>query len=832
MTIIFSIVLVPVILLLIQNSVQQNVRPYQQLSHQVNLLLVAAARQEAEQEDDTLNVEDIWAAIKHLDSLHNYDLPLIDAEKIISGLSTNSQDKPINFSLNMADYPGNINDTIILNAQLEEWINDAHHEYFQNNNFQNEPAVAELGGLFYPVLDQLNPEQKNDQLTNGWVFLAIALIAIVVAGFLIYDYQRKLKLVTGSINAHLHTLSKGNIPTKNEEWTIKELDEGYRSIFEIAGQFELLLNFATKASQGSFEQKNIFNNHGALGNAFAEMSESLQQISASEARRRWANEGIANFSTILRRYSDDLEKLTHEVLVHLIKYIDACQGGIFVVNKDANEETYLELTACYAYERKKYIEKRLEPGQSQVGQCYLEQKSIYLKKVPDNYVQIRSGMGGANPRNIFIVPLISNEEIYGVIEIASFKEITDYQREFVEKNAESIASAIAAVKLNENTKKLLQESQMATEQLRAQEEEMRQNMEELAATQEEMKRRQDELLANEARTKLIYQNSFDGIIITDSKANIELFNPACNEIFGYTEEEVKGENVKMLMPDDVANKHDSYVEDHRRAGGKGLVGKVRLLTGKRKNGEIFPLRIKLEEAQVNNQKVFILFIEDIAEAESLKQYLQEQNLLLERNEQNLRSLINNSEDTIFAVDKDYQILVVNEKLKKKYQKLDINLQEGQNILKLIPEDQKKIWKERYDRALAGEKYGFTETKIDPDGNEQLVEVFITPIIDKEGIIMGTSVTARDITAYSKNGEKLEEQIKSIQELVERLEQDKIALTEKLNKAGSKANDDNHKLIKEQISNHEYMLQKLQQNQQKLKAAMQDEKYIMKKSVNG
>jgi len=375
---------------------------------------------------------------------------------------------------------------------------------------------------------------------------------------------------------------------------------------------------------------------------------------------------------------------------------------------------------------------------------------------------------------------------------------------------------------------LLQESQVATEQLRAQEEEMRQNMEELAATQEEMKRRQDELLNNEAKIKVIYENAFDAIIIADLNGIIDLFNPACTKIFGYGAEEVKGKNVRILVPDEVSQKQDEilYQQD--------LAGQVRIITGKRRDGDLFPMRIKLEKATVNGEKLFVLFLEDLSEEYRLKQNLEDQNLLLEKNRNNLLGLINNSEDTIFAIDNKYRIQVVNEKLKRKYAKLNINLKEGQNILEILPGDQMQVWRERYDNALAGEKYRFIETKQLSDGNEQQLEVFVNPIPDENGEIKGVSVTSREIAGYQIQEGKLQQQMSAIQELVNKLEKEKAELQQKLKEAGknkSSGNQLDESLIKSQIDNHEFMLQKLISNKEKLKAAIQDEKYIMKKSAD-
>jgi chromosome segregation ATPase len=99
-------------------------------------------------------------------------------------------------------------------------------------------------------------------------------------------------------------------------------------------------------------------------------------------------------------------------------------------------------------------------------------------------------MGQATPKNILIVPLIDNQKVYGIIELASFKVIQDFQREFVLRISENIAATLNSVEVNNKTQKLLSESQLLTEKMKEQEEEMLQNMEELQATQDDITRKE------------------------------------------------------------------------------------------------------------------------------------------------------------------------------------------------------------------------------------------------------------------------------------------------------------------------------------------------------
>ncbi|WP_224999034.1 PAS domain-containing protein [Cesiribacter sp. SM1] len=286
----------------------------------------------------------------------------------------------------------------------------------------------------------------------------------------------------------------------------------------------------------------------------------MTEIKQEEEERRWSVEGLARFVEILRNHNQDIDNLYNVILAELIKYLKANQGSLFVLNAESDEDSYLSMVACYAYDRRKFLSKRVEPGEGLVGQVYLEKESIYLTDIPADHIQITSGLGASGPRCLLIVPLKVNEQIFGVVEIASFTPLLPYQRDFIEKLGESIAATISSAKINERNKSLLELSQQQTAIMREQEEEMRQNLEELSATQEQMQRRMDESLSIQRELDARMQVLSKVALLTESDlyGSITYVNDKFCEVSGWSQQEVLGKPHSILRHPD--NPKEFYKE--------------------------------------------------------------------------------------------------------------------------------------------------------------------------------------------------------------------------------------------------------------------------------
>lgn len=254
--------------------------------------------------------------------------------------------------------------------------------------------------------------------------------------------------------------------------------------------------YISEIGKGNIDAEYNSDTDDILRSALFSMRAQLRLISEQEKNQVWANTGLALFADLLRSQYNSLNDFSNALISNLVKYLRANQGGIFILSGEDQGQPFLEMSASYAYDRKKYIEKKIKIGQGLLGQAFLEQETIYMTELPDQYTSVTSGLGEATPHSILIVPLKYNENVLGAVEIASFNKFEKYQIEFVEKIAQSIASAVSSIKINERTERLLNETREQAESLRSQEEEMRQNLEELQATQEKSEEMSNELRAN------------------------------------------------------------------------------------------------------------------------------------------------------------------------------------------------------------------------------------------------------------------------------------------------------------------------------------------------
>jgi PAS domain S-box-containing protein len=463
-------------------------------------------------------------------------------------------------------------------------------------------------------------ETDQKRVLYGAAFLVLA----IASGFLIYRYFRLnfehplSKILQVTTAAATGIVSEKTGYYKNDE--IGSIAQALDQIIENQGKVAV---FAEKIGDGNFESDYTISGPGdKIGISLSSMREKLIKVAEEDRRRQWANEGLAKFAGLLRTDNENPENLCDNIIRNLVKYLNVNQGRIYITSEEDGTRL-LVLKAAYAWERKKHIEQSIQLGEGLVGQAGIEMEPIFLTDIPAGYISITSGTGAATPRCIIVQPLVVNNTLQGVIELAAFNVVMQYERDFLDKIAEMIASALAGVKTNETTRRLLDESRRMTENLQTQEEELRQNTIELRATQEnlhrlleeareEMRHQIVELEAEKSKNIAILEGCVDGVITFDQSGKIEFFNRSAEMIWNCKRSEALKKSAGEILNVDIINLGNSYEVWHNGEHGRKLLDVRSEITLRTSDGSDCPVLITLSKARIGDQFIFTAFIQSIA----------------------------------------------------------------------------------------------------------------------------------------------------------------------------------------------------------------------------
>lgn len=449
--------------------------------------------------------------------------------------------------------------------------------------------------------EDLRKSTRN--LRNITLILAGATVILGLA--IAYFLMRSITVPVNFLKNVVVKLGRGElVEEKQAKFSNDEIGEMAFAMDNLVSGLKATTLFAENIGKGNYTSDfKPLSDHDVLGNALINMRDNLARVAEEDKKRNWITEGLARFGEILRSNTNDLNKLADEIISNLVKYLKANQGAIYILDDELEgDEPTISMKACYAWDKKKYLNQKIHKGEGLAGQAWQEGDTIFLTEVPQNYIRITSGLGDANPTCILIVPLKFNEQIYGVVEIASFNVLKDFEIQFVEKIAESIASTISTVKVNARTQRLLEESQEMTEQMRAQEEEMRQNMEELQATQEEMQRTQ----AETEGTMMAINNTL-AIADYDIEGHISKINATYLNLMGYSASEVMGEHHRLFV-----TKEEKSSEEYRQFWRDLAAGKIQKGTFKRLTRQGTLITLKSTFTPIRNRQGEVVRIMEIA----------------------------------------------------------------------------------------------------------------------------------------------------------------------------------------------------------------------------
>jgi len=259
------------------------------------------------------------------------------------------------------------------------------------------------------------------------------------------------------------------------------------------------------------------------------------------------------------------------------------------------------------------------------------------------------------------------------------------------------------------------------------------------AHQAKQKRKHVSALSDHAeRLRAILETAVEGIITIDERGTVESANPASEKIFGYSADEIIGQNVKVLMPEPYRHEHDGYINNYRDTGHKKIIGIGREVLGRRKNGTVFPMDLSVSEVMLADRRIFTGFVRDITERKSAEKALG-----------HFAAIVESSDDAIVGTTLTGYVMSWNLGAERifGYSRAEMV---GESILTIIPEDRREEEPRILAKIRKGESVNHYETvRCHKDGRLIDISVTVSPIRDALGQVIGASKVARDISERKK-----------------------------------------------------------------------------------
>lgn len=509
--------------------------------------------------------------------------------------------------------------------------------------------------------------------------------------------------------------------------SVKSKDKIFTRLIEQIEIVERTSLFAEEIEKGELRSDfEVINTDDKLGVALLKMRTSLQQQAKEEENRNWIVNGVSEVSAILRNNSKIIT-LGYEIIQYIVPKIGAIQGAFFVVEerkekRGKKREGFIKQIATYAYNRRKYQESEYAFGQGLIGQCALEMDIIHRTEIPDEYMSITSGLiDEKKPRSLIIIPLISEGQLFGIMEFAGFNKFTELQIKYLKEMSEIIARSIFNISTNENTLRLLEEVNKSQE-----------------------------------RTQKLLANASELITIYDHEGFIKYISPSVVNILGYEADELEESTDDLRINEEDLILYKGIFEELMEDPTKIVTIQYRYL--KIDNSEIW-LETTARNLFDNPAIDGLLFnTVDITER---RQGEKEQ-----RERAKMQALSENSPDIILRFDLQRMVSYVNPTIEK-YTGITSDEFFMKEIDSLpVAEDVIKTWKEYIDHIEKTSEHMSVEMEfVNGDGMKLFMEVNAIPEAGEDGELESVLMVLHNITEAKLAELKVKEANQKVQDSI-------------------------------------------------------------------
>jgi len=400
-------------------------------------------------------------------------------------------------------------------------------------------VVKDVAGVWKNLTDSVNSMAGN--LTSQ-----VRGIAKVVTAVANGDLKRKLVLeAKGEIAALADTINEMNetlaifaeqvtsvarevgiegklggqakVPGASGTW--KGLTENVNQLAaNLTTQVRAIAEVATAVTKGDLTRSIDVEAQGevaALKDNINEMIRNLKDTTQKNTEQDWLKTNLAKFTRMLQGQRD-LMTVTKLILSELASVVHAQHGVFYMMDSGGSDNPVLRLSSSYAYKERKSLSNCFKIGEGLVGQCAYEKQMLVISDVPSDYVRIGSGLGEATPLSIVVLPVLFEEQVMAVIELASFQRFKEIHLTFLDQLTETVGIVLNTIASSMRTEDLLEQSQSLAQELQSQQEELREKNARLERQAASLRDSEDLLRSRQEELKKANEN-------LEEKAN-QLFN--------------------------------------------------------------------------------------------------------------------------------------------------------------------------------------------------------------------------------------------------------------------------------------------------------------------
>jgi PAS domain S-box-containing protein len=335
--------------------------------------------------------------------------------------------------------------------------------------------------------------------------------------------------------------------------------------------------------------------------------------------QNWIKSQVTEISSIIYQ-SKTFNELGEIFLSQIAPRLKVGHGVFYM----ARENDQLVLIGGYGLPDNCNAKHQLKMGEGLVGQCAKEKRQIIIDNPPSDYIKIHSELGNATPKHILIMPVVYMGRLLGVIELSAFSLFQEREMALLDAILPLLAMNMEMIERTLHTQRLLEETQKQAAIMKQQ--------------SVEMEAKQIQIKATENWYRCVIDAAPDGLLITDEHGVIVLVNPKIEEIFGYKSDELLGQPVEILVPQNVRSGHHKHRDSYVDAGAATKNGESRqmgmgyaTLHGVRKDGSEFPVDLGLSRLPALDGKgiCICVSVRDITERKRLEQEMKRDKFLSE-----------------------------------------------------------------------------------------------------------------------------------------------------------------------------------------------------------